>query len=79
MLKAKGKDVPMPVKRWALKAKANKKYAREFEGGVSQRINEYNRGASTHDLSDNCCKARLNPGTKLAARFPHLVKAAAPT
>ena len=62
---AKGKDVPMLIKRVILKAKANN------PNKANQHINECARRSRD--------PIGLNSGTKLAARFPHLVKAAAPT
>ena len=66
--KARGGEVQMPVKRYS-KAKGN----------FTNRIEMHEYTYSPTQLQSARSRIRLQPGTRLAAKFPHLVKAAAPT
>ena len=69
----RGRDVPMPRTR-VLKAK----------GSVSNMHESYDNRNRSHLYLNNeiriaVSKFSLRPGTRLAAKFPHLVQAASPT
>ena len=66
--KARGGEVQMPVKRYS-KAKGN----------FTNRIEMHEYTYSPTQLQSARSRIRLQPGMRLAAKFPHLVKAAAPT
>ena len=67
----RGRDVPVPIKR-ICKSKCERKHVQHNSTSPRNLFTDF-------EVKSAVSKIRLEPGSRLAAKFPHLVKAAAPT